>query len=765
MADSTSDILEADAADGAEEPRPEKMAMTVQSGMLRTLGINLYTNLGKVLVEFVANAYDGDATKVEISIPSDRIDSERARLRAEAKAASAPAANETAADFATPEHVAAPDPALHARFDALMQILPDDVRVIIRDDGHGMTWQEVRDKFLPVNRQRRKDAHGRETRLTTDKGRHVMGRKGVGKLAGFGAAMTVEVRSKRKGDSYATAITLTDETLNHSTNISDIEIPVVYIDPAPEDETGTTITLSRLKSDALRESRMTIEKAIARSFHAIRPVDFAILINDQPLAVAPPDYEFVYPPSLSVAEVKSGSLADDTIEVPDLGTIPIRYYAGFLPRAQHLKSSDRGARIYCNNRLAAGPSLFDLGTGMHSFHSTDYMECVVEADELDRDSIDLINTARTQFKEGNEIVDALRAKVTQLMTSAVAAHGRFRDRQAKDDLEQDPKARIIMQTVATLPAKSRKAATKLLTTMAAQWGVGTEQFEEIAPTIVHSINATDVLIRLVSHGTSPETIGTILGQLRELSDIEKRDTLKLYRGRRGAIEKLETLYEKGRAEWNKRAFERQLHDLFKECPWLIRPEFSNYIASDQSLTTTVSLIAREISVDDFAPDPPAVTDGDAEDTRRPDLVFVMSDPMIDGPHTVKIIELKSPSLALTIEHYRQLEDYLAQVKRWCETNLSHAVRYHGYLIGAMPKPDTGNTAQHQLLERYRQTVPRDEIQILGLAEVIRDARTVHVEAIRALEKDLADEEQAEDEGDEAGATAGSAAGDNAAAPA
>lgn len=35
----------------------------------------------------------------------------------------------------------------------------------------------------------------------------------------------------------------------------------------------------------------------------------------------------------------TGKLADDLIEVPDIGTIPIRYYAGFLPRSQHLKST------------------------------------------------------------------------------------------------------------------------------------------------------------------------------------------------------------------------------------------------------------------------------------------------------------------------------------------------------------------------------------------------------------------------------------------
>ena len=822
MSDSSTALTTTSATTSDTSVRPSEMGMTVQSGMLRTLGINLYTSLGKVLVEFVANAYDGDATKVEITIPEERIKAERARLRAEAKKAAAQAVPAIAADgdqgcdtsdgtmpTAVPApHVGGPPEApapematsagealieesvvvgddaaidagggegdgdgdgdggtgpMHARFDVLMQILPDDVEVVIQDDGHGMSWEDVQDKFLPVNRQRRLDTAGRETRLTTAKGRHVMGRKGVGKLAGFGAALTVEVWSTREGEDYATVLKLTDELLNHSTNISDIKIPVTY-PPAPAAQKGTRITLSRLKSDALRESLATVQKSISRSFHAIRPVDFAILVNDAPLASPASDYEFVYPSTLDPAKVAIGEMADDVIEVPDLGSIPIRYYVGFLPRSQHLKSAERGARIYCNNRLAAGPSLFDLGTGMHSFHSADYMECVVEADELDRDSIDLINTARTQFKEGNEIVDALRAKLTGIMHQAIAAHGRFRDKQAKVDLNNDPKARIIMKTVATLPSKSRKAATRLLTTMAAQWGVGTAEFEDIAPTIVHSINATDVLIRLVSQSTSPETIGTILGQLRELSEIEKRDTLKLYRGRRGAIEKLETLHEKGREDWHKRASEKKLHELFKECPWLIRPEFSNYIASDAQLTTTVSRIARELKVDEFAdaPPPPVENDGE-EDTRRPDLVFVMSDPMIDGPHTLKIVELKSPSLPLRIEHYRQLEDYLTVIRRWCDNNLSHGIRYHGYLIGAMPKPNSSNTQEYALLQKFKSIGPRDEIQVLGLTELIRDARTVHVEAIRSLEKDLdedgadADDDAVDDEVTDGAVTPGSGA--------
>lgn len=42
--------------------KPKHFTTTIQGGMLEALGINMYTTLGKCLVEFVANAYDADAT-------------------------------------------------------------------------------------------------------------------------------------------------------------------------------------------------------------------------------------------------------------------------------------------------------------------------------------------------------------------------------------------------------------------------------------------------------------------------------------------------------------------------------------------------------------------------------------------------------------------------------------------------------------------------------------------------------------------------------
>lgn len=702
------------------QARPAEFQMPIQGGMLEALGINMYTTLGKCLVEFIANAYDGDASNVWIDIPSDKIDEARKAVRAKAK-----------------EEVAAN---LRDRFTVLLDTLPDTLEVTIRDDGHGMTWQEVRDKFLPLNRKRRIDGFGTETNTKTDSGkRFVMGRKGLGKLAGFGAAEKVVVRTKKEGETFATIVTLVDSKLKAAPNVTQVDIPAAYEDGLPPDEHGTLITLSGLKSDAVKEKAETLEDTIREAFQALRPEEFAIHLNKSRLDPVQPEYEFYYPPKRD-----ERNFAETILQIEDIGDVKLQYYVGFRPRGQHLTARKRGARIYCNNRLAAGPSLFKLPTGMHNFHSTDYLECVVEADELDRAGIDLINTNRTQLREDNEAVRALLDHVTSLMRAAIKAHATFRDQQASEKLKEDPMAKVLSKIVETLPRKTRKPAGKLLHTLAVEYGVESSAFQELAPAFMNTVNATDVLVRLIELQSKPETVAKVAEHLRELSEIERVDVLKLYRGRRNGIAALQRLWEAGEAAWLKVGFEKELQKLFEANPWLIRPEFSNYLTSDLDLNKTVSQIARVVKVDQFAP----VWDGDKTDQRRPDLVFLMSDPTYAGPYVINVVELKSPSLPLKIDHYDQLENYIFQINAWCEAEVStHKVNVRGFLIGAMPDHKTTATDQARLLKKYKDQGANAEIRIMGLQELVKDAWHIHMEAIKVLE-DETSEHEGDDETDQ-----------------
>ncbi|MGO4836007.1 ATP-binding protein, partial [Rhizobiaceae sp. 2RAB30] len=213
-------------AQGAE-PAPDYMKMVVQSGMLKTLGINLYTSIGKVLVEFIANAYDSDATEINIVLPYERIATERETLRKSMKTRREDekrAARQSRADGAVSK-----DPGsdgVDAAFEMLTHVLPADVHIVLSDDGHGMSTDEVETRFLPLNRNRRTDP---KPNIRTEGGkRFVMGRKGLGKLAGFGVAQKVEVWTKRRGQTHATIITMDDEEIEGAKDVSSIQIPVTY---------------------------------------------------------------------------------------------------------------------------------------------------------------------------------------------------------------------------------------------------------------------------------------------------------------------------------------------------------------------------------------------------------------------------------------------------------------------------------------------------------------------------------------------------------
>lgn len=684
---------------------PNEFPMSVQGGMLEALGINMYTTIGKCLVEFVANAFDGDARNVSITIPIEAIGVARSALRAQAKA-------EVAGGQRDP-------------FTVLLTPLPDDIEVVITDDGHGMSPHDIEHKFLPLNRKRRDDGHGNETNLTTESGsRHVMGRKGLGKLAGFGAAVKVTIRTKRKGETFATTFVMDYAQIERAEDLAHIRIPATYEQGLDPDDHGTRIRLSGLKADAVKHSIDTITHTIGEAFFGIEPDQMAIKVNGQLVLPPEPTYEYVYPEGAS-----RENLASATLDIDGITDIPVQYMVAFRKRGENLPVSQRGARIYCNGRLAAGPSLFDLPTGMHNFHSQSYMECIVRADEVDRHGVDLVNTNRTQLRQDNEVVRTLIRFIEEEMRIALAQHARWRESAAEAELDTADETSVYVRVIDRLPGKTRTSARRMLRTLGAVHGYQSEEFRELAPLMIDTMNAGEVLIRLTELGHDPKSLQVIAGHMAELADIEKNDALKLYRGRRSAIMALTALIDRGEHElWKKKGIENELHNLLKADPWLIKAEYSRYLTSDSDLTKVSTALAKHLGVDAFAP---------MDDATRPDLVFTMADS--STPHVINVVELKSPSLPLDNDHLNQLETYMAKLTHYAETELGRPLTVHGFLIGAMPDPQKPTDKQLLLLEKIKNAQPSTKWVVMGVRSLLERAYDTHLAVIKSLETDLEEE--------------------------
>ena len=506
---------------------------------------------------------------------------------------------------------------------------------------------------------------------------------------------------------------------------------------------GKTIWLSKLRCDALKASEESVIRAIAQNFLVVSG-DFLILLNDEGIEEDIIDYEFTYPEK---SKRNKNGFGTETVDVDGIFTFDIEYLVKFRARADernqngngsnrsgirikgHLPAKMRGARIYCNKRLAEGPTLLNLHTGMHNFHSQSYMECIVHADELDKHKVDLISTNRSDLKADNDIVDALHNTVTEIMRLALREHGKFRDKQATVEVEKDEFSKGLLKQINTLSTKTRTPARKALNIVASHAGVNSPLYKEIAPIMVQTMNAGEVLTKLIELGADPKSITVVAHELAELNKVENSDVLKLYRGRRSGIQALRTLQEKAIEQWKGKKFEGELHALLKESPWLIKPEYSHYLTSDKSMGSVAKELDSVLKIDT------AVSENENIDNsgNRPDLVFVLVNS--DAPDTVSVVELKSPNAELDHDHLTQLESYMMQVRDRIETVFQKTdVRVHGHLIGTLPKADTSANKKRLLLQKIRDQGPNTQWEVISIPMLLERARKTHLAVIEAIEE-------------------------------
>jgi len=698
--------------------RLERFQFDIASGMLESLGLNMYTSIGKSLSEFAANAYDAEATNVWIDIPFEEIDRERTALRERAKRE---VADET-----------------REKFTVLSDPLPSAVKIVIRDDGHGMNPLEIQNKFLIINRNRRQGTAKSESGV-----RDVMGRKGLGKLAGFGTAEQITIWSKRAGVTFATEFTMDYSAIKKNEKVHESFFDAKYDEGLELADHGTRITLSGLRCDSLKASREAVAETLSLNF-AIFGDAFKIYLGTERIEEIPAQYEYLYP---GPEARDTDGLGAQTIVVSEMFSFPIRYVVRFrsretdesgpppkdakgrLLRRGPLLTSLRGARVYCHGRLAAGPTLLKLSTAMHNFHSQAYMEAIIHADEIDKQSMDYIGTNRADLKGDSDVVEALRDGITELMRVALYEHSKFRDQKVEELVENDEFSSGLLARIESLPRNIQASTKKLLKTLAAEQGVKSELYRSTAPLVMQGMNAGEVLSNLIRLETDPTSLYVVAQELLELARIENSDVLKLYRGRRAGIEAVRELIERSRKDWKKGArFENLLHGTLKENPWILGPDFNRCLTSDKPLADVARNLSEALAIDEYAPEQAVNEAGEIVDENdRPDLVFVTLDAQL--PNVVTIVELKTPNYPLRKEHYEQLNEYRFRVEKWLKAKYAgKTIAVRCLLIGDLDVESKSLQVQ-MLNELATKQGPDSPIVILPMRLLLDRAKQTHIDAI------------------------------------
>jgi hypothetical protein len=598
--------------------------MTLSLNVLNHLGIKLYSNLPAVLSEAVANAWDADATRVEITVD-----------------------------------VAA-------------------ATITITDNGNGMTPEEVNARFLHVGYRRREDDADGAGSTSPRFRRPVMGRKGLGKLSLFSIARVVEVqtaavRPLRSADGTPAADaevrvegdgTSTIVRCGFRMDLGDIEaaiqgeqnpsqmsaaerdsLPKPYF-PVPIGEEaltvtrGTTIVLKDLKKDPAKTAAF-LRRRLARRFSMLSP-QFELSINGAPVSPQDRDltkfarYIWLYGPKSYRDQLRNELGADVVVEDRDTLNVGQDHLYGWIGTARvttELQEADEEGEnlnriaILVRGKLAQEDVLRGLQVG-GLFNQ--YLIGEIHADFLDTDDgEDIATSARQAIVEDDPRFEALLKFTTKEVRYIGTAWNKLREKDGEKDAR---KIKAVDDWFKTLQGDDRKDARRFFGRLNTTSAEGADKTRLIGSGVIafESLRRRRRLSALAD--ASDESLPALISAFESMDDIEAATFYDVVKDRIEIIRRFENLVTQD-------AKERVLQQYLFDHLWLLDPSWER--------TTTPVM---ESAVKSIIDDPKNLDD---EILRsRVDIAYRRT----AGTHV--IVELKRASVGVSsVELVRQVDKY------------------------------------------------------------------------------------------------------------
>lgn len=593
-----------------------KYKMTVAGQLFRHLGLQMYSGAVPAIAELISNAYDAMARNVSIKIPTGRP-------------------------------------------------LQEDDEIAVTDDGHGMTFDECNDHYLHVGRDRRGRQAGRTEPYNDLEPRRVQGRKGIGKLAAFGIADRIDVRTVKNREVAHFALDYSE--LTRSTDFAD---SAGYTPESLQDDgqltdevPGTAITLSRLKITR-RIDANEFKRSIARRLLVLDD-SFRVYLNDSLISRDEIPFQFRVPE-------KAGSW--ETCRLPDGNSL--EWWAGFCKKTIPDEEM-RGFVVYVRGKLAQAPWFFDLSGGVWGQHGMQYLTGEIRADYLD-DPKDLIATDRGAVRWEDPMAAPLktwgRSKVRDLLEEWTVKR-----RRAKIT---NPRVTDYIRRAQKLPPRDRKIFEQVVDRICSipQLGRdkdGKETTDELVEFAYNALTNRSFLEAVRRLNTAPaDDIAKFNEIVSEWDIIEAVNTAHVVKGRVEIIRKFQAMIDAKAKEVP------DMQDYLKKYPWLIDPRWT-------MLTHETSL--DRIITKQFGGAPTK----EAEGKKRPDY-FCLG----ERYQTVHVVEVKRPGNRVGQKELDQLRDYVyflrTRLKDGTTTDAHRRQTIRGLLIA-----DDIRSRDQQLADTYQ----------------------------------------------------------------
>jgi len=628
-----------------------KLKLKFDIGIIELLGDQLYTQLPAVLSEYISNSYDADATEVTIIV--DVVDDGRIKTD-----------------------------------------------ITIKDNGIGIADEDddkilgINNKYLKVGRRRRRADNSSLSKIYK---RKLQGKKGIGKLAGFGITKKIEISTI--SDNILNTFVLDYDDM-HEVGAEEEYFPEHTDINKPTDILhGTSIKLCEIfRKNEIDLSSLVIglvkrnkifddnfKVTLIKNINGLEEVEKIVIDNEMYLRsikeVNQTQFEWSIPEKLE--ELK---LDQNIIKYFNDNHIIGKIWTSTTP----LKKDNQGIILYANGRLCQDNSTFNERANDNFYQ---YMYGYLEVDFIDADiENDNISTARDSLVWENPVSQELKSMIDEAIKKIQIDWRNLRKNDKKEKLKKVVDMDID-RWLEELPKSERVTASKLVNTIIEDSSIDNDKAKEYIG-YVEDMYSFSTFKNLAAEIVSVEdfNIANTLKLVKDWKFIEAKELAKVSEGRIKTIDSFEKMIIENKSERD------VIQPFIEEFPWLLDPKLISF----EREVTYLKLLKENCDDSNL---------GD-ESNRRIDFLTSMSDNML------YIFELKRPNLKVKTDYVTQVYDYESFIHK-----VNPNINVKTFLV--TNNCEIERTAQSMI----DSAVKTNKFEIKTYTELLSAARSYHKEII------------------------------------
>lgn len=569
------------------DEKKTELEMTFDPNTISHLGIQMYSTLPPVIAELVSNSYDADAHKVTLILNDSDL------------------TNKT---------------------------------ISVEDDGHGMTFDEINSCFLVIGRNRRDgDAKNQKTRSGK---RFVIGKKGIGKLAFFGIAKTIEITTVSNG--LLNSFIMDWEELKNSDKV--YKPRIIKKNDKTNLPNGTKLTLSNIARKSSFKP-MDIAIRLSKTFSVFNKKDFNVVIKHNNESEIEVENKLRFE---NISIYKEWGFPFDDKEFEYDYSEKTKINGKIIASKTTIPENMRGIALFSRGKLVNEHTFFDVTATSFGYS---YLTGWLDIDFIDEWEPDVISTNRQSLNWEDERCDELKKYLEAIISFVYKQRRDFIEIDKKKDIKK--KIGVDIDTwVEDLPKHDKSLAKKLVKAIVSNDGIENDKAAELASFVKDSFQFT-AFKEFAAEMKDDVSNVELLDLLKEWKLIEAREMYKLSEVRIQTIKRFQENIEKDAKEVP------VMHEFFKQFPWLLDPRIMNF--KDE---VTYSKLLKENFVED---------DSVLESDKRLDFLCQ------DFSGIFFIIELKRPGKVIGMKELNQGVDYVSFIQSRLGNTFGHKIIC--YIIG------------------------------------------------------------------------------------